>query len=163
MVSAPEKLSDEHDISTFDCGEDTLNDWLRRHALKNQAEGASRTFVICEQGKVIGFYCLAMGAVTREQSTGRLSRGMPSPVPMALLGRLAIDINHQEQGLGRGLLRDAILRTVQASENFGVRGMFVHALSPEAKRFYENCGFQESPAEPNLLMIPLKDAKAILQ
>lgn len=160
MISAPKPLSEKHELAAFDCGEEMLNKWLKNKAMANQASGASKTYVICEDKKVIGYYCLAASAVALNSTTARVRRNMPDPVPMMIIGRLAIDKNRQGSGLGKALLKDAILRTMQAADIVGVRGLFVHALSPDAKAFYERQGFQESPISPMLLMCALKDVAA---
>jgi GNAT superfamily N-acetyltransferase len=151
----PEKLRPEHDVSSFDCGEPVLNDWLCRHALQNQQSGASSTYVISDKTRVVGYYSLAAGSVARETATGRVRRNVPDPVPVVVLGRLAVDQSLQGQGIGRSLLRDAILRTLQAADIIGVRAILVHALSEQAKRFYESCGFTPSPINPLTLMITI--------
>src|SRR5690349_21333336 len=110
-ISHPEPLTTEHDISQFACGEPSLDDWLRRRALQNQASGASRTYVVCHTERVVGYYALAVGAVSHEHATGKVRRNMPEPVPVMVLGRLAVDQNFQGRGIASGLLRDAILRT----------------------------------------------------
>ena len=159
-IGAPESLAEHHDLTSFDSGEPVLDDWLRRRARANQAGGASRSYVICRGAQVVGYYSLASGAIALVEAPGRIRRNMPDPIPMAILGRLAIDRSCQGQGLGRLLLRDAILRTLRAAEIIGVRGLLVHALSPAAKRFYENSGFHESPADPMTLLVALKDVIA---
>jgi GNAT superfamily N-acetyltransferase len=159
---APEPLADRHDLATFACGEATLDDWLRRRARVNQASGVSRTYVLTRESQVAGYYALAAGAIAIAEAPGRVRRNMPDPIPMAVLGRLAIDQAWQGRGLGRLLLRDAILRTRQAAETIGIRGLLVHALSPAAKRFYESSGFRESPANPMTLMVTLPDAIAAI-
>jgi GNAT superfamily N-acetyltransferase len=167
MVSAPEPLTEKHDLASFDCENPSLDNWLRQKALPNQASGASKTYVIREgHNVVIGYYCLSTGAVRREEATSKVKSNMPEPVPMMLLGRLAIDKNHKGHGLGRALLRDAIQRVLQASSIVGVRGIFVHAL-PEAERFHEKAGFHMSPLprvkdQPALMMIFLKEAIAAI-
>ena len=163
LKSAPEKLQPDHDISKFDCAEPVLNDWLRRRALQNQQSGASSTYVILDKMRVVGYYSLAAGSVARETAPGRVRRNVPDPVPVVVLGRLAIDQDYQGQGLGRALLRDAILRILQAADIIGVRAILVHALSEEAKRFYEECGFTASPINPLTLMITLPDVIGALR
>lgn len=160
---APEKLQPEHDVSKFDCGEPVLNDWLRRRALQNQQSGASSTYVVLDKMRVAGYYSLAAGSVARETAPGRVRRNVPDPVPVVVLGRLAIDRDYQGEGLGRALLRDAILRILQAADIIGVRAILVHALSEEAKHFYEECGFTASPINPLTLMLTLPEAKAALR
>ncbi len=157
-ISAPEKLRPDHDSTAFASGEPTLDDWLRKRALRNQEAGASRTYVVTAEERVIGFYALANGAVAQSAATGRVKRNMPEPIPVMVLGRLAIDQAHQGRGLGRALLRDAILRTLQAAEIAGIRAILVHAISPAAKRFYERCGFRASPLDPMTLMVTVADA-----
>jgi GNAT superfamily N-acetyltransferase len=161
-IGAPEKLRPDHDFSSFDSGTPVLDDWLRRRALPNQESGASRTYVVRAGRRVIGYYALAAGAVAQSEATGRTRRNMPDPVPVMVLGRLAIDSGHQGRGLGRALLRDAVLRTMQAADIAGTRAMLMHAVSEDAKRFYERCGFQPSPLDPMTLMVTMRDAHRAL-
>jgi GNAT superfamily N-acetyltransferase len=161
LLSPPEKLSPDHDLSQFNSGETVLDDWLRRRAIQNEGSGASRTYVVCAGTRVAGYYSLAVGAVSHAGSPGRVRRNMPDPVPVMILGRLAVDISFQGQGIGVGLLRDAVLRTVSAADIAGIRAILVHAISDAAKGFYERCGFVASPVEPMTLMIPLADAVKI--
>jgi len=135
-----------------------LNDWLRRRALQNQQSGASSTYVVLDKMRVVGYYSLAAGSVARETAPGRVRRNAPDPVPVVVLGRLAVDRDFQGQGLGRALLRDAILRTLQAADIIGVRAILVHALSEQAKRLYEDCGFAPSLINPLTLMITVSEA-----
>jgi GNAT superfamily N-acetyltransferase len=158
-IGAPERLAAEHDLASFDSGSPALDDWLRRRALPNQDSGASRTYVIRGGQSVIGYYALAAGAIAPAEATGRTRRNMPYPVPVMVLGRLAVDARYQSRGLGRALLRDAILRTLQAADIAGIRAIVVHAISEDAKRFYERCGFRPSPVDPMTLMITLRDAQ----
>ena len=161
-VGAPEKLRPNHDLSSIDSGAPALDDWLRRRALPNQESGASRTYVICAGNRVVGYYALAAGAVAQAEATGRTRRNMPDPLPVMVIGRLAIDSGYQGRGLGRALLRDAVLRTMQAADIAGIRAVLVHAISEDAKRFYERCGFQPSPVDPMTLMITMRDAREAL-
>lgn len=158
-ISAPEHLTPEHDLATFDSGVPALDDWLKRRALANEQVGASRTYVVCASGRVVGYYALATGGVAQAAAPGRVRRNMPDPVPVMMLGRLAVDRAYQDQGLGVGLLRDAVLRILQAAELGGIRAILVHAISDEAKRFYERHGFVASPIDPMTLMITVADAK----
>lgn len=159
-LSAPEPLAQKHEISDFDSGVPTLDDWLKRRALANQASGASRTFVICQGAKVVGYYALASSAVSTDIASGRFRRNMPEPIPVVVLGRLAIAKTHHRQGLGRALFKDAAHRVIQAADAIGVRGLLVHALSEEAKTFYLKLGFDPSPLAPMTLMITLADLRA---
>lgn len=158
-ISAPEKLSAEHDLTRFDSGEPILDEWLRRRALQNEASGASRTYVVRAGVKrVVGYYSLAVGAVTHAESPGRVRRNMPDPVPVMVLGRLAVDKDFQGRHIGAGLLLDAVLRTVQAAQIVGIRAILVHAISEPAKRFYEGFGFVSSPVDPLTVMITIAEA-----
>lgn len=162
-IGAPERLTDQHDLSNFRSQEPALDDWLRRRALRNEDSGACRTYVVCAGDRVVGFYCLATGAVAQSIATGRVRRNMPDPVPVVVLGRMAVDIDWQGRGIGRGLIKDAVIRTLQAGEVVGVRAILVHAKSERARRFYtEKCSLDPSPADPLTLMITLADAKAVL-
>jgi predicted N-acetyltransferase YhbS len=159
-ISAPEPLSQQHDIESFASGVDSLDDWLKRRALKNQASGASRTFVACDGVRVMAYYALASSAVTSDEAPGRFRRNMPDPIPVVVLGRLAVDRSLQGSGVGRALVRDAGQRVIQAADAIGIRGMLVQALSLEAKAFYERVGFDPSPMDPMTLMITLADLRA---
>jgi GNAT superfamily N-acetyltransferase len=157
MLQPPSLLDEAHRLDALDCGVDSLNDWLKRRARADQVSGASRTYVVTdEEGRVAGYYCLASGALTLAQAPGGVRRNMPDPIPMAILGRLAVDRNWQGHGLGAALLRDAVERTRAASNILGIRGLLVHALSDDAKAFYERYGFVASPARPMLLVMSLK-------
>jgi GNAT superfamily N-acetyltransferase len=158
LLSAPEKLRAEHDLSDFECEEPALDDWLRRRALQNEESGASRTYVACSGLKVVGYYALAVGAVAHLEAPGRVRRNMPDPVPVMIIGRLAVHKDFQGKKIGPGLLRDAVLRTLQAAEIAGVRAILVHAISDRARQFYERCGFIPSPMDPMTLMIPVSEA-----
>lgn len=157
-ISVPEKLVADHDLTDFVSGEPALDDWLRRRALANEESGSSRTYVVCSGKRVVGYYALAVGAVAHAGAPGRVKRNMPDPVPVMVLGRLAVDKNFQGRGIGSGLLRDAVLRTMQAAEIAGIRAILVHALSDAAKRFYQDHGFIASPIDPLTVMITVAEA-----
>jgi GNAT superfamily N-acetyltransferase len=161
-IGPPEKLSAEHNLSEFDSGELVLDDWLRRRALNNEASGASRTYVVCVGRKVVGYYALSAGAIAHTHAPGRIKRNMPDPIPVVVLGRLAVNKAAQGKGVGTGLLRDAILRTLQAAEIAGVRAILVHAISEAAKRFYEKYGFVASPVDPMTVMITTAEAAKLI-
>jgi len=163
MLRAPEPLNADHDITGFDCGVSSLNAWLARRALANQANGASRTFVACEDNRVVGYYALASNAVAPSAAPGRFRRNMPDPIPVVVLGRLAVVTSHRGQGLGRALFQDAVLRVIHAGEAIGIRGMVVHALSEEAKTFYLRLGLNESPLDPMTLMVTITDLVAAMK
>ncbi|WP_456387727.1 GNAT family N-acetyltransferase [Desulfolithobacter sp.] len=158
-ITAPEPITSAHILADFDCGVSSLNDWLKRQALKNEVSGASRTFVACKDLQVIGFYALAAGSVIRRQAPGKIKRKMPEPISVMVLGRLAVDLRWQKNGIGRGLLKDAVLRTIQAAKYAGIRALVVHALSEEARKFYLRHGFLESPLNQFTLMLPLGGVK----
>ena len=161
-LTAPAPLAADHDLEPFSSGIPPLDDWLKRRARQNEAGGASRTYVIAEDRRVVGYYSLAAGSVLHSAATGRVRRNMPDPVPVALLGRLAIDQNWQGRGLGTALLRDAVLRVIGAAGTIGVRALLVHAISDEAKAFYERWGFRPSAIEPMTLMITIEEAQKML-
>ena len=163
MLRAPEPLTAQHALDNFDSGVRSLDDWLRRRAMQNQASGASRTFVACDDARVAGYYALAASAVAPDAATGRFRRNMPDPVPVAVLGRLAIDKSFQGKGLGRALFRDAAVRVLAAADSIGIRGMLVHAISDEAKAFYVGLGLDVAPLEPMTLMATVADLKASLR
>jgi len=154
-LTPPAPLTASHALAEFDCGIPAMNDWLRRRALPNETSGASRTFVVCQDARVVGFYALATGSVSREEATGGIRRKMPEPIPVMVLGRLAVDVGWRKRGVGAGLLRDAVLRTLAVSKQAGIRALVVHALSEDAKAFYLRHGFQESPLQPMTLMLSL--------
>lgn len=160
----PEPLRADHELSKFASGELTLDDWLRRRALRNEVGGASRTYVVCNVGnnEVIAYYCLAAGAVAHAGAIGRVRRNMPDPIPAIVIGRLAVDQRLHGSGLGQALLRDAILRTIQAAGIAGVRVILVHAISASAREFYERAGFRASSLDPMTLMLTVEEAEKAL-
>lgn len=162
-LSAPVPLADHHELTGFNSGVVELDDWLVKRARSNQANGASRTFVLCEGNRVMGYYALASGAVTPAEAPGKIRRNMPDPIPFAVLGRLAIDTTFQGNGIGRAMVRDAGLRLLQAAEILGIRGLLVHALSEDAKAFYLALGFTPSPLDPMMLMVTLRDLTAAVR
>jgi GNAT superfamily N-acetyltransferase len=156
MLSPPCILAEDCQLDGFACGNENLDDWLRKRAFPNQVSGASRTYVVAEGKKVAGYYCLASGALEISDAPSSIRRNMPNPVPVAILGRLAVDKSFQGKGLGVALLQDAVGRTTQAGGIVGIRGLLVHALSIEVKAFYEHYGFVASPTQPMTLILSLK-------
>ncbi len=160
QFNPPEPLTASHRLDDFECGEVSLDDWIKRRALANQSSGASRTFVVTdEEGNVRGYYAMAAGAVSSRQATGGVRRNMPDPIPVMVLARLAVDRRTQGLQLGAALLQDAVNRAVAVSQNAGVRALLVHALHEKAKQFYEHYGFQPSPTHPMTLMLRLSGVK----
>jgi GNAT superfamily N-acetyltransferase len=161
-VSAPEPITADHRLEDFDSGEASLDAWLQRRALRNHASGASRCFVIADRVAVIGLYTLSAGSISHEAAPRAMRRNMPDPLTVLLLGRLAIDRRHQNQGLGQALLRDAMPRAVNVAHETGVFAILLHALSDPAKRFYLSRGYVESPLQPMTLMMTLQTVQAVL-
>lgn len=155
-LPVPVLLSTDYQLDDFACGVDSLDDWLKRRAHPNQVNGASRTYVVIEGTRVVGYYCLASGALELNDTPSSIRYGIPDPVPVVILGRLAVDKSYQGRGLGVALLHDAVVRTAQAGGILGIRGLLAHARSVEAKTFYEHHGFVASPTQPMALILSLK-------
>ena len=162
MLSAPCPLARHHQFDSFDSCVPSLDDWLKRRAAQNQASGASRTFVTCEVVQVVGYYSLAVSAVAPAAAPGRFRHNMPDPIPVVVLGRLAVARSHQMRGVGRALFQDAARRVLHAVEVIGIRGLLVHALSDEAKAFYLRLGLDPSPLEAMTLMVTTANLRAAL-
>jgi GNAT superfamily N-acetyltransferase len=179
-LQPPVPLISTHLLTDFDCGVDSLNEWLEKRAWKNQVLGASRTFVICDresekcglglcpsgapfQDIVIGYYCLSSAAIDRIELPKTRQRNMPNPIPAALIGRLAVDFRYQGQKIGKSLLQDAIFRIITASQSIGVAYILVHALDDAAKRFYEINGFVAIPERPLTLFLPVATAVVAIE
>ena len=162
--SAVQKLDASHDVDAFDCGKEPLDRFLQRHALINQKAGSAQTYVVCRgEQRVAGYYSLAVGAVEHADAPGRVSKGLARhPIPVMLLARLAIDRSEQGKGLGKALLKDALLRTAQAADIAGIRALLVHAKDDEARAWYEQFDFEPSPTDPYHLFLLMKDLRALL-
>jgi len=161
-LSPPAPIGAGHDLSDFDSGEPSLDEWLRKRALKNHTSGASRCFVLCAGAVVVGYYSLSAGAISHEAAPKAMRRNMPDPLPLLLLGRLAIDRRYHNQGFGSALLRDAMMRAVAVARDAGVFAIMVHAISPEARQFYLSRGFVQSPLQPMTLIMTLETVRSIL-
>ena len=162
-VAAPEPLADSHDVSRFDSGVPGLDAWLQDKARLNEAKGGARTFVTCDGTRVVGFYSLAASAVERRRIPSRVGRSMPEPVPVILLGQLAVDTDYQGFGLGSDLLVDAAKRALSAAEFIGARAIVVQALDERAQSFYGRFGFRPfSEREPLMLLLRISELKAFL-
>jgi GNAT superfamily N-acetyltransferase len=162
MLSAPEPLAAQHEVEQFTSGVASLDEWLRRRAKANQLSGATRTYVLCDEGNVIAYYALASSAVAVEAAAGKFRRNMPDPIPVVVLARLAISKERQGEGLGRALFQDAARRVINAAGEIGIRGMLVHAISDDAAAFYRRLGLSTSPLDPMTLMVTLADLRASL-
>ncbi len=175
MWGVPQPLAAQHRLAAFDCGVPSLNDWLMRRALQNQASGATRSFVSMAggtdagsdvtpgaAGPVVAYYALAFSAIAPAAAPGRFRRNMPDPIPVVVLARLAVARSHQGQQLGRALFQDAGWRVLHAADAIGIRGLLVHALDDNAKAFYLRLGFDPSPLEPMTLMVTAADLRAAL-
>lgn len=147
-------------MSAFDCGEPALNDWLRQRAMKNESR-FSRTYVVCEGNRVVGYYCISAGAVEREAAPGKVRRNAPDTIPVSVIGRLAVCRSHARMGLGADLLSDALRRIALASQSIGIGAVLVHAKDDAAKRFYLRCAeFIEYPVDSRTLFLPIETVVA---
>ena len=163
MYTPIHKLEVNDSVQDFDCGQSALNQFLHRYAWVNQRAGAARTYVCCNDGRVVAFYSLAVGSVEHEKAPDRVSKGLAKhPVPVMILARLAVDKAHQGKGLGCALLKDALLRTLQVSDIAGVRALLVHAKDDTARRWYQQWEFETSPTDPFHLFLLIKDLKAMV-
>ena len=156
----PELLGDDHVTDGFDCGDDTLNQWLTQRARRNQVEGTRRTWIISRSGRVIAYYASSTAVVLRSESTKRAARNQPDPLPALLLGRLAVDQKWQGHGLGAALLKHFILKSIEVAQITGVRVLLVHAKNPDAAAFYRRYGFDPSPIDDLTLLLLLKDVSS---
>ena len=152
--SLPRAIEPGDDCKEFNCGEPTLNNYLRRRALANQASGAAHCYVTCLSDRVVGYYALALASVFRGDAPGSIRRNTG---PVILLARLAVDVGQQGKGLGKNLLKDAIIRAATAADIIGVRALAVHALSQDARQFYLHYDFEPSPTDPAHLFLLMKD------
>lgn len=154
------KIDRSHAVERFDCGQEDLNRFLLRFALTNQLANASTTYLALAGEEVVGFYTLVVGEAAYADAPERLARGMARhPIPLMVLARLATDIRWQGQGIGKGLLKDAMLRTLQAADIAGIRALAVHAKDETARAFYEHFDFQPSPTDPLHLFLLVKDVR----
>lgn len=162
-LSPIERLTSDHHVSQFDCGKHiSLTDWLKRFALMNQASGNTRTYVVRRNLRVVGYYSLAPGSVSRKEATARASKSAPEPIPIVLLARLAVDQAEQGQDLGSALLKNALQRAYAGAQIIGGRAVLVHAIDAEAAAFYRKCGFESCPSLELHLMLLMKDLRAAL-
>ena len=159
-LSSPVPLTAAHDLSSFDCGEAVLNDWLRHRALKNESR-FSRTYVVCEGNRVVGYFCISAGAVERAAAPGKVRRNAPDTIPVSIIGRLAVSRDQAGKGLGTDLLSDALRRIALASQSIGIGAVLVHAKDDAARRFYLRCAeFIEYPEDSRMLLLPIETVVA---
>lgn len=160
------KIESNDNAVEFDCGQPALNQFLQRFALVNQKANSAQTYVYCESvtSAVVGFYSLVVGSVDPSAAASRVAKGLARhPIPVMILARLAVDQKHQSAGLGRALLKDALLRTCQAADIAGIRAMLVHAKDDAARNWYLQWGFEPSPTDPYHLFLLLKDIIKIIK
>lgn len=163
-ISKPEVLHDKHLLEQFDCGNPSLNEWLLRHARQAQSSGSAKTFVVSDDNIVIGYFSLTVGQVETYEAPERIRRGMGQyPIPVVILARLAVSMNHQGLGIGVGMLQDAIRRTLMISEQVGIRALLTHPIDDRASKFYERFGFVSSPVREKQLVLLLKDARKLIR
>lgn len=154
-VTPPEPLGDHHVLDDFTCGDESLDNWLKNRTREGQQRGSARTFVVCQENRVVGYYSLAAGAVVRADAPGKLRRNMPDPIPVFVLGRMAVDLDFQGSGLGSALLKDAMIRTLTAANSIGAAALLVHALNDELRHYYQRFGFLEFPETSLTFFLPL--------
>jgi GNAT superfamily N-acetyltransferase len=164
-LSKVEPLSRSHDLTLFHCGTHfSLNDWLKRFAWTNQQNETSRTYVVHRAGRVVAYYSIAAGSIQREEAPARVAKGLAHhPVPVILLTRLAVDKTEQGTGLGKAMLKDALLRIAGAADIVGARAVLVHAIDAEATAFYRHFGFEPVPGSDLHLMLLMKDLRVMLR
>lgn len=160
----PKPLTAQHDLVGFDCGKPALNDWLVRHAMQAQSSGSARTFVYTQREQVVGYFSLTVGQIDVLDTPARIRKGMGQyPLPVVILARLAVSNQHQGLGIGTGLLRDAIVRTLLIAEQAGIRALLTHPIDEQAEQFYQRFGFEPSPLlDRRLYVLLLKDARRLL-
>jgi len=147
-------------VEDFDCGESSLNDWLKNRALKNDLTDASRTYVVCIENTIVAYYSLHLGSIYHSDAVRKIKRNMPDPIPVLVLGRLAVDRLHQGKGLAKGLIKDMFLRAIQVSDLAGTKAVLVRALNEKVINFYQNFGFVRSKTDPLLLMKAIAEVRA---
>ncbi len=162
-LSAPAPLGVAHQLDEFDCGKSALTQWLVDHARQAQGSGSARTFVICHDTRVVGYYSLTVGQIDTLDAPERIRRGMGRyPIPLVILARLAVDLNYQKRGVGVSLLQDAITRSLSVAEHAGIRALLTHPIDAQADAFYCRFGFEPTPLQDQQLILLLKDARRLL-
>ena len=163
--SQSKTLSKLHDRTDFDCEVEQLNDYLKKYAFQNQKKDSARTYVVTiDENKIVGYYTLAFGSVSHEEATEEVSQGLGKyPIPVILLARLAVDKSQKGKGLGKALVRDALIRAIQAADIAGLRAFLIHAKDENAKNFYQKLGFISSPLNELHLFMSMRNIRASLQ
>lgn len=162
-LSKPQEITRDHKVAGFSCGKPELDQWLERRALTNHVSGASKVIVITnEVAEIVAYIAISAASVARDRATSKLRRNAPDPIPMGLIARLAVRSDKKGRNIGPALLREAIFRIVNASEQIGIRGVLVHAMDADAVSFYKRMGFHPSPIDQMTLMISLRDIQAEL-
>ena len=163
-LRGPEPLDANHRLDSFDCGKAALNEWLTRHARQAQSSGSARTFIVADDMRVVGYFSLTVGQVDTLDAPERIRKGMGQyPIPVVILARLAVSIHDQKRGIGRGMLQEAIRRTLTIAEQVGIRALLTHPIDEEANRFYQRFGFISSPLQERQLLLLLKDARRLVR
>jgi GNAT superfamily N-acetyltransferase len=154
-LTAPTPLRADHDLTGFDCGEPSLNDWISRRALKNENR-FSRTYVVCDDNRVVAYFCISAGSIDRAAAPVKLRRNAPDTIPVSVIGRLAVTREYADRGLGADILADALRRIAVASRSIGIAAVLVRAKNENAKRFYLACAkFFEYPNDSRTLFLPI--------
>jgi GNAT superfamily N-acetyltransferase len=160
VLGNPVALTPDHDLADFDCGDPVLNGWLKQRALKNESR-FSRTYVVCEDNRVVAYFCISAGAIDRQDVPGKIRRNAPDTVPVSIIGRLAVDKAHAGRGLGADMLADALRRIGSASQSIGIGAVLVQAKDERARAFYRACAeFMEYPADSRTLFLPIETVVA---
>jgi GNAT superfamily N-acetyltransferase len=155
-LCAPVPLVASHELGSFDCGVSVLNDWLKHRALKNESR-FSRTYVVCDDARVVAYFCISAGAVQRETAPGKVRRNAPETIPISVIGRLAVDLEYAGKGLGADMLSDALRRIAVASQSIGIGAVLVQAKDDHARAFYMACAeFIEHPVDSRTLFLPIE-------
>jgi len=154
-LTPPRPLAASDDREAFDCGRESLNQWFRRHAWRNQESGVSRTSIVCDTvaGAVVGYVSLSAAQIEREYLPKATQRNRPSPLPVILLGQLAVDRQQQGKGYARSLMLFALTTVVRLWQDIGCFGVLTHPLDDEVRAFYRRFGFEDLPFDPNHSMI----------
>jgi GNAT superfamily N-acetyltransferase len=161
MITAPAPISESHDLSGFDCGKPPLDDWLKHRALRSEGRSA-RAFVVAHGKCVIGYYCIATGAALAKDAPGNIRRNMPNPIPVMIIGRLAVDKAYQGQGMGPAMLKDALQRILGVSKTVGARAVMIHAIDNDAVAFYAAYGFKPFPLDSRTMFLPIEEIAAAI-